>query len=222
MKQDHGNKLNAMKRRLAVRKWFDRSDLEQAMPKDAVDIVERICDRLVETGESLKTICAPDPSVRGAPKLAALLYWRRADPRINAAIMAARAARAEVQWAMTEEQIEDEFEHAFRSGDKLQIMATERKMALLLRARIFEVQKLVPGIYGGGESLDAGTQRDEKTIEAALARMKADGHFVQDRLLVLPPKEKKDNLPLAPGSRPAGAEAKDVELIIDIPAKGVK
>lgn len=200
------NKLE--RRRAAVRKWFDSTDLARSMPRNAQDIVERICDRIVDHGESLQTICAPDPTVKGAPTPATLLFWRRADPRINAAIHAARAAAAEVRWAALEERIQEEFESAAQTGDKGYILSIEKKMRLLYDMRKFEVAKLLPSIYGE-KGAGGGAFNESKTIAER-----------GPQVLEVPSKvERPDNLPVHKDAKKIEKAAKK-GVVIDLPTKG--
>jgi len=225
--QSEGEK--SARRRDAVRVWFDKSDLANSMPKHAVDVVERICSRMVDHGDSLTRICK-DKTVRGAPSLSTLLYWRRADPRINDALVAAKAARAEMRWAEFEEKLEDEFEGAAKTGDKYYIAATEKKMSLLYRARTFEVGKLLPAIYGDTQAklaaaglLDPQKRKELEDINARIEQMKQDGVVVEQQVLEVPLKSQTKDVPRKTEDQKddvrGDAEA-DGGVVIDMPSKG--
>jgi len=168
-------------------KWFDKSTLEEQTTDDRLDLIERICDHIVETGDSLPKVCRGGLVGKDTPKLTTLYYWMKKDPRIGAAIHGARQAAADARWSELGQQIEEEFDAAITLGDKATMMATEKKMALLYKYRQFEVEKLLPALYGSDDARAAvtGGKRD-------IEKLKQEGVVVVERVLEIPAKVKKE------------------------------
>lgn len=157
------------KRRRAVQHWFDGAELADDMPRHAAEVVQRICHRVLETGESFRHICN-EKTVADAPSYYMLVYWRSQDPRIAEALLAARAARAEARWESVEEEISEILDVAGGSGSAAEVRAAQAKAKMMIDIRKFEVTKLVPAIYGergrllGPESKPGDPERPPATI----------------------------------------------------------
>lgn len=119
------------------------------MPEFAPDVVDRICEMMVDRNVSTAKICR-DKLVADAPSLPQLYFWGRADPRIYDKLRAAREAQAEMRWDTLDEEIREMF---FEDDGSLKINPQDAKaasaaMRILSENRRFEVSKLVPRIYG--------------------------------------------------------------------------
>lgn len=153
-------------------KWVDAA----AMPSKYTALVERICDYMVETGTPLPKICKEKLVGPDTPKLTTLYWWARRDAALASALHAARQAAADARWTELGQQIEAEFDAAIQVGDKATMMATEKKMALLFKYRQFEVQKLIPALYGS------------KSSDAPPPAQAQEGTAVVERVIEIPAK----------------------------------
>ena len=137
------------RRARAVRQWYDAAELASSEPSFDASVVEDICIYLVNHDTSLAAICR-DKLVPGAPSLSTLMFWRRVDKRVGAALSAAQEARAEMRWAEFSEMIEPVLEEAAATGSSQMLSAAKARLDFELKVRMFEVKKRVASIYGDG------------------------------------------------------------------------
>ena len=198
------------RRKAAMRQWFASSELAQQAPKFDPDVIEAICVMLVDEGVSLHKICK-EQLVPGAPSLAQIQWLRRADPRIDAAIGAARQASAELKWAQLGEEIDKAFDDALLLEDKMALMAAEKRMKLKYDHTKLEVQKLVPAIYGDEKKMTAGNFKD------VLEQARREGLIITERVLEVP--AKNERVIQKKTDQPEVSEEDQRNMIIDLPKK---
>jgi len=159
----------------SIQHWFDKAEYAH-IPKQAPEIVEQICDMMVEGDVSLSKICR-DKLVPGVPSLSRVMFWRKCDPRIHDALRAAREAQAEAKLDEVEDWIREQFHN--EDGEFIDAVEAKARSAYVrsvIDVRKFAAAKLVRRIYGD-ESLPSRTEFDKamaegKVIQVVMPEMK--------------------------------------------------
>lgn len=146
------------------------------IPPQAPDIVEQICDLMVENGVSLSRICK-EKLVPGVPSLARVMFWRKCDPRIHDALRAAREAQAESKLDEAEDWIKKQFHDEDGNFiDAIEAKARGQYVRSVIDLRKFEATKLVKRVYGDDSQISRGefdrAMAEGKIIQVVMPEMR--------------------------------------------------
>jgi hypothetical protein len=205
--------LTRRRARAAVRTWFSDAEIAQELPEQAPDIVAQLCEEIVTSGKSLAELVRTE-AIPGLPPISTLYMWRKADPRINAAITGAYQAHAEVNWHSLPGRICDMLDDAVTDERKGAVMAAAKKADLLMRHAQFEVSKRIPAIYGQG----LPTAGSGKSLDERIEELKHDGQIVITKVVEVPTKNARPEPTLQ--SEEDSDESEVMPSLAAIPAKG--
>jgi hypothetical protein len=153
-----------------VQQWFDKADLAR-IPPYAPEIVEQICDMMVENDVSLARICK-EKLVPGVPSISRVMFWRKCDPRIADALRAAREAQAESKLDDASDWLKKQFYNEDGEFvDAVEAKARAQYARIEIDLRKFEATKLVPRIYGNQEQVHQKRDGD-RIIQVMMPEMK--------------------------------------------------
>ncbi len=207
--------LARRRQRAAVRTWFSDAEIAQDLPEYAPAVIDALCEEIVSSGRSVRDI-HKSGDVEGMPPISTLYMWRKADPRINAAITGAQQAHAELTWHELPEKICDMLDDAVTDERKGAVMAAAKKAEMLMRHAQFEVSKRIPAIYG--QAAEKNTGSNGKTVDERIEELKQDGHIVLTKVVEVPMKDAK--IEPAVRSEKDSDASDEMPSLAAIPAKG--